>query len=98
MLCEILDDKIVGNVYEIKDTLKNLGCRWSSKDKCWYVEKQSDLVGVGEALEKLNAKNKQKIVDTWAVALKVHDCRFVKKNEPDYEKVYATFRAQLSKK
>ena len=98
MLCEILCDKIVGNVYDIKDKLKELKCSWSSKDKSWYLTKESDLVGVGEALEELNKKQKQKIVDTWAVSCKFHDVKFVRKNEGDYDKVYSTFRALLSKK
>ena len=98
MLCEIVVDQIVGNVYEIKDKLKELKCKWNSKTKSWDLTKETDLVGVGTALEELNKKNKIKIVDTWAVALKFHDIKFVKKNEPDYDKVYETFRKLLSKK
>ena len=98
MLCEIQVDNIVGNVYDIKDKLKALKCKWSSAGKCWTITKETDVVGVSEALQELNEKQKQKLVECWQKACNVNNIKFVKKNEPDYDKVYKTFKDLLHKK
>jgi hypothetical protein len=28
-------EKITGNTYPVKESLKSLGCRWDAADKCW---------------------------------------------------------------
>ena len=97
MLCKINGDVIQGNVYEIKDKLKALKCVWKSDAKHWEITKQTDLVGVGQALEDLNNQHKDKITNAWREACALNNIKFCKKNDEDYDKVYKSFRELLSR-
>ena len=95
MLCKINGNVIEGNVYEIKATLKGLGCVWNSEEKRWETSEYTQLDEVRQALEDLNNQQKDKMTEIWREACAINKIRYCKKNDANYDKVHKTFRELL---
>ena len=95
MLCKINGEVIEGNVYEIKATLKGLGCVWNSECKRWETSEYTDVQGVLQALEDLNNKQKEKMTEIWREACAINKIKYCAKNDANYDKVRETFRELL---
>ena len=96
MLCKINGNVIEGNVYEIKATLKGLGCEWNSVCKRWETSEYTDVDEVRKALDDLNNQQKEKMSEIWREACAINKIKYCKKNDTNYDKVRETFRELLT--
>jgi len=87
--------QVKGFTFQIKDKLKQLGCKWNNEFKVWICNSDNKNT-VQQLLDEVNLKIDDNIKEQWKNAMLTHNYDRVKKGTVEYENVYSTFKKNLS--
>jgi hypothetical protein len=90
-MLKIENNLIVGNTYNIKDELKNLGACWNKDKKCYMVDKYT-LEAVQKFLTEVNENTDKHLKLCWQKALDKYELAMVSKQHPLYPQILESFK------
>ena len=82
---------IIGNTYNIKDQLKNLGCYWDKQEGKYKCDKHT-LESVKKLLDEVNENTTKVMRTAWDSACAKYDLTVCSRTHPLYSQVLASFK------
>ena len=82
---------IIGNTYNIKEQLKNLGCYWDKNEGKYKCDKHT-VEAVEKLLNEVNENTNRVMRTAWDKAMQKYDLTVCPKTHPLYSQVLASFK------